>query len=767
METVKGMMESQPRVGTRTAVIVLGMHRSGTSATAGVLSLLGIATPRHLMAPTKDNPKGYWESTTLMTVHDRILRSAGSSWHDWDRFNPVWIDSPAAPPLLAQLEEAIASEFDGAPTLLVKDPRMCRLMPVWRVVLGRMGIDARVVMPLRKPLEVSLSLQARNSFGPLQGQALWLRHVLEAEAGSRGLVRSVVTYDALLHDWRGVVARVGRELGLAWPRWSGAVEAEVDGYLTEELHRNRRDGEEVRPTGRPQDDWVREAYALLTGTAGPDAPEIRARLDALREEFDAACQAYMPVMHEIEWRLEGDRNGLKAQLTETRRELEGSTVRIDQLLGEVAALKEARQVEAQKRETDEKAREAEFLAQRTAEAQTQTQRLAEVAQALQSAEERAQRLADEQAQRLVEVLQVQQLAEERAQRLAEEHAQRVSEAAQALQQAEERARRLAEEQSQRMAEAAQALQQAEERAQLLAAEQARHLADEKARAGQIGAALEAARARAAELEAKLCEAHAAADDAERRHVVEVDALSAARKGDIEALRAQLGEANASIQVRFGETRILTETVFALESKVAEVSRRASELEEQLAVAMQSAKDYEERLAVAKLAVSTSAGQLAAARQAAALESTALHGALEAQRATIERLNHWGNGVLAARTLRAARMLSGAPREMHVPNLVKLDGLEDQQLLRKSHHFDEAWYLHRYSDVARRNMDPIKHYLRYGAAEGRDPGPAFSTRGYLERYPDVAASGLNPLVHYLRHGMQEGRATTKATGSAKK
>ncbi|TWT17608.1 hypothetical protein [Luteimonas wenzhouensis] len=685
------MTESKPQVGTRTAVIVLGMHRSGTSAIAGVLSLLGIATPRHLMAPTRDNPKGYWESTALMTVHDRILQSAGSSWDDWDRFNPAWIDSPAAPQLLAQLEEAIVAEFNGAPTLLVKDPRMCRLMPAWRVVLERMGIDARVVMPLRKPLEVSLSLQARNGFGALQGQALWLRHVLEAEAGSRGLVRSVATYDALLHDWRGVVDRLGRELGLAWPRWSGAVEAEVDAYLTEELHRNRSDDGELRPTGRPQDEWVREAYALLAGEPGPDAPEVRARLDALRKAFDEACHAYMPVVHEIEGRLQADRNDLKAQLADARRELEASTARIDELVREAGAREEARQAELRKREADS-------LAQRAAEAEAQAQRLAEVAQALQLAEERAQRLAKEQAQRVAEAAQAQQLAEERAQRLAK---------------------------------AEQALQQSEERA--------RQLADEQARAGQAETALEAERVRAEDLEARLREAGEAADDAERRHAGEIDALRAARKAEVEALQAQLEEANASIRVRFGETRTLTEMVFALEAKVAALTRRGRELEE----------------------------RLAAARHAAELESGALRGAIEAQRATIERLNHWGNALLAGRTLKAARILSGAPREMQVPSLAKLDDVPDEQLLRKSRLFDEAWYLLRYGDVARRNVDPVKHYLRHGAAEGRDPGPAFSTRGYLERYPDVAASGINPLVHYLRHGMQEGRVATGTAGGVKK
>lgn len=78
------------------------------------------------------------------------------------------------------------------------------------------------------------------------------------------------------------------------------------------------------------------------------------------------------------------------------------------------------------------------------------------------------------------------------------------------------------------------------------------------------------------------------------------------------------------------------------------------------------------------------------------------------------------------------------------------------LLRRSDLFDPVWYLDTYTDVARAGFDPVRHYLRVGAAEGRDPGPRFSSRDYLERNPDVARAGLNPLLHYLRRGAHEGR-----------
>ena len=84
-------------------------------------------------------------------------------------------------------------------------------------------------------------------------------------------------------------------------------------------------------------------------------------------------------------------------------------------------------------------------------------------------------------------------------------------------------------------------------------------------------------------------------------------------------------------------------------------------------------------------------------------------------------------------------------------LQKLIDLVDSNAL-----FDRAWYLAKYKDVTNRGIDPVSHYLRYGAGEGRDPGPWFSTSWYLEKYSDVRRSGINPLVHYLQYGQQEGR-----------
>ncbi len=82
-----------------------------------------------------------------------------------------------------------------------------------------------------------------------------------------------------------------------------------------------------------------------------------------------------------------------------------------------------------------------------------------------------------------------------------------------------------------------------------------------------------------------------------------------------------------------------------------------------------------------------------------------------------------------------------------------------KLLKESGLFDEEWYLAKYPDLAKRNIDPIKHYLHYGADEGRNPSPKFDTIFYLATNPDISTTAINPLIHYIQFGQEKGLLPT--------
>lgn len=84
--------------------------------------------------------------------------------------------------------------------------------------------------------------------------------------------------------------------------------------------------------------------------------------------------------------------------------------------------------------------------------------------------------------------------------------------------------------------------------------------------------------------------------------------------------------------------------------------------------------------------------------------------------------------------------------------------EQISLLEQSELFDAKWYLDKYKDVAKANINPAEHYIKFGAIDGRNPSPLFDTEYYVSTYPDITSSGLHPLLHYLREGIKEQRKT---------
>ena len=265
----------------KTALVVLGMHRSGTSSVAGALTLLGAAAPLTLMAPAADNPRGFWESNVVMVLDDELLAEAGSSWSDWRRL-PRTPDPAAA---RDRIVAALRHEFGEAETIVLKDPRMCRLFPNWRAGLEAAGYRPLIITPLRTPSEVAASLQARNPIAREAGLRLWLRHVLEAEVASRGLPRHFMRWSSFMADWRAEVALINARLGTSLAPAADDGGAEIDAFLTPDLHRQRDEA--------PTPALVARTWAVLGDLArhGEHA-DLHAALDDLRRAFDQACDLF-------------------------------------------------------------------------------------------------------------------------------------------------------------------------------------------------------------------------------------------------------------------------------------------------------------------------------------------------------------------------------------------------------------------------------------------------------------------------------------------
>lgn len=286
------------------ALVVLGMHRGGTSSLAGTLVHLGAAPPKTLMPATEHNVLGYFESTQIVDLNQAILKSGGSDWNDWRAFNPRWKDSAAAQSFSESIRQTLEDEFGGAPLIMLKDPRVSRLAPFWFEQLKASGYTPHALLPVRNPLEVALSLRARDQLPLAHGLLTWLRHALDAEHASRATPRDVISWRTFLSDWRGTLETTGARLHLAWPRWSDFSAIEIDGFLSDTLRHQRVDD----PNWRARSDiheWVRRAYdALEELSRTPSSNSAMETLDQVRIEFDRACAIYGPALAFLQDRLE-------------------------------------------------------------------------------------------------------------------------------------------------------------------------------------------------------------------------------------------------------------------------------------------------------------------------------------------------------------------------------------------------------------------------------------------------------------------------------
>lgn len=280
-----------PTAASRKFIVVLGVHRSGTSALTRVLNLLGAELPKHVMGARPDNVKGHWEPERLVDLHDKLLSEAGTRWDDISRF-PATFDPERLAHYKAEIVRILAEEYGDAPLLVVKDPRMCRLMPLWRQVLDQVGAQARFVIPLRNPLEVARSLEKRNGLPLVHGCLLWLRDLLDAEYETRGAQRVFVHYHDLLHDPIRTATDTASHLAEDWPALNEEAGREIEAFVDLAQCHHFAKLEELRyPLAAYQ--MLRETYEACAALVyHPTDEKVQSRLDGVRTVFESAAASF-------------------------------------------------------------------------------------------------------------------------------------------------------------------------------------------------------------------------------------------------------------------------------------------------------------------------------------------------------------------------------------------------------------------------------------------------------------------------------------------
>ena len=190
-------------------IVVLGMHRSGTSLVTGTLQAMGVSIGEKLYPAGPDNPTGFWEDEDCLKINEELLALLGSAY---DQLDFAWEPLPqivGMTELHKQAVEVVRQRLrENGGCWGFKDPRTCRLLSFWRGVFAECDCDLSYIITLRNPMSIVRSLERRNNLPAEKSYVLWLQHALPAVLQTQDAHRIVIDYDALLTNPREQLDRL-------------------------------------------------------------------------------------------------------------------------------------------------------------------------------------------------------------------------------------------------------------------------------------------------------------------------------------------------------------------------------------------------------------------------------------------------------------------------------------------------------------------------------------------------------------------------------
>ncbi len=344
------MKHSQNRL-----VVVLGMHRSGTSAITRSLGLLGVGLGSNLHPAGFDNPKGFWEDRGVLDLNEELLALQDSAY---DRLGLAQQTIPTGPEIgrlklkaVQLVQERLAS---AAGLWGFKDPRTCRLLSFWLEIFAAIGCRVSFVIALRNPASVAASLINRNQTPAEKSYWLWLQHMLPAVLQSHGMERVVVDYDAFMDAPYVQLARIAKAIDLPLPAPEAAeVRDFVNEFLEAGLRHTRFSLQQLKLDSRVPA-AVCELYGLLSAVARDEATlEGEAELSQLATldrglNGTAALVSYANTLEDERmrlWQNVFERDGQIASLSQAVTERDGQIASLSQAVterdGQIASLSQA------------------------------------------------------------------------------------------------------------------------------------------------------------------------------------------------------------------------------------------------------------------------------------------------------------------------------------------------------------------------------------------------------------------------------------------
>lgn len=328
-----------PESVDRTGLLVVGMHRSGTSALTKTINLLGADLPRNLMpAHAEFNAAGYWESQDVVDLNEQLLMKIGSFWDDVLPVDPANIPSETLGEFSHRAKVILDRDFKQCRWFVLKDPRIGRLLRLWIPAVRAHGATPKVIIPIRHPLEVAASLQRREGFPEGKSLYLWLRHMVGAIRDSRNVPRAIVLYDELMQDWRTAVERLGRDIDLVWPRSLDEVAPSIEKFLDKKLRHHSIESGHYQSSGLI-DSLASDLYRALCSRAN----DLESLVESIHEQLAPIEVVFTPLLQDSSRRIgnaAAERERYAGELARLGGEFDAKCRHVEQLQQLVASERE-------------------------------------------------------------------------------------------------------------------------------------------------------------------------------------------------------------------------------------------------------------------------------------------------------------------------------------------------------------------------------------------------------------------------------------------
>jgi len=246
-----------------------------------------------LLPEHHSNERGFWELWPAVQINEQILQTLHSAWyHPWP-LPAQWWQAESLQPLRQALAEVLSQHFGQSLRWGLKDPRLCRLLPLWIPLVEQFGCTPQFVLMVRHPYEVAASLKQRNKFTHSLSLWLWLEYVLTSIEETKSYPRVIVTYDELLHDWQSTVTKIATQFATPWPVAPDRVAPVIQAFLSPQLkHHQVLTTELMENSEEPLPTWSLQVYQILTTAAQGDyhawseLTSIRSKLaDYVRSQY--------------------------------------------------------------------------------------------------------------------------------------------------------------------------------------------------------------------------------------------------------------------------------------------------------------------------------------------------------------------------------------------------------------------------------------------------------------------------------------------------